>query len=404
MSRDQTVPPPVGNHLVTVGIVVVAVLMLMSSGAFVHGPDWLVIGLTIAMIAPLPWRSARPTTVGLILVVPHLVQLVLVPWPIAGNLAVPFTLHAIGRRCEVRTARLWLAAAMVSSLALAMRVAYTSAPEPWQASIEEMLYVFALAALVSVASWALGRSRRKEEQRLLAAHNEAERGRQLAAANERSRIARELHDVLAHSLSVIAVQADGMAYLTGPDAPPGDPQQRRASVHEAAKSVRTTARTSLDEVRTLVAALRTSTDETELSPRTDLTQLPDLIAKVRRAGLRVEFVEIGTSTDHPELGPAAEFAAHRVVQESLTNVLKHAGDDPSVTVELRHTATGLTVMVADDGLGAATGSPGYGLIGMQERVRAVGGRFDAGPRAPKGFRVTAHIPALPATTSGDVGD
>ena len=245
--------------------------------------------------------------------------------------------------------------------------------------------------LVAGAAWVSGmavRTSRARSAKLadLAAELEQERDEKarLAVAAERGRIARELHDVVAHGISVIAVQAGAGRHALGSDA-------QRA--HAAFAAIEDTARQALVEMRRMLGLLRERAEPTTPAPLPGLTDRDDLIERARADGLAVE-VEV--EGDPRPLPPGADLAAYRILQEALTNVRKHA---PGARAEVRiHFAAGeLEIDVRNDGplgqasTGGASGS-GHGLIGMQERVALYGGKLEAGPLTDGGFRVRARIP------------
>ena len=244
-----------------------------------------------------------------------------------------------------------------------------------------------LAVLVGLA-WTAGQWRRTRIafiESLVARARDAEHQREqeaaLASAVERARIARELHDIVAHSLSVIISQADGGRYAAA-----ASPQ---AAV-EALATVSATGRTALADMRSLLGVLRDE-QAAGLSPQPGVESLPDLVEAVRRSGLSVRLSTRGTAQP---LSPGAGLAVYRTVQEALTNVLRHGGPAAQVEVVLEWTADGLTVRIEDDGRGAAAAGDGEGggLRGMRERVALHGGRVHAGPRAGGGFQVRAELP------------
>ena len=213
-----------------------------------------------------------------------------------------------------------------------------------------------------------------------------ERDRELAAreavAAERARIARELHDVVAHAVSVMVVQAGAARTVVE-----RDPDAARLAL----RRIEETGRASLTELRRLLGLLKDGEPSAELSPQPGLDQLEELLSTMRASGLPVEATVEGTPRP---LAPGADLTAYRVVQEALTNALKHAGD-AHAHVRLRYDGPALDVEVADDGRGpvpdAAPGT-GHGLLGMRERVLLFGGTFDAGTRPGGGFVVRARIP------------
>jgi signal transduction histidine kinase len=307
---------------------------------------------------------------------------------VPAELLVPYSVAVYAQR-RVRAACAVGAAAALVAVAL-----------PWWAPTGTRLNVLAFV-VGGGGAWLLGavvRARRERMGQLAEYAQRLERERDLqarkAVADERLRIARELHDVVAHNLSVVVVQAQAMRPMVERD--PG-----RAL--ELASSIEETGREALEEMRHLLGVLRAS-DEQEpgdvdaLGPQPGLDALDGLMAQVRQAGIPVTLT---TSGRPRRLPPAVELSAYRIVQEALTNVLKHAGP-AAAQVCLRYQDEGLTLRVSDDGRGAAanlSGGPvpgsGHGLVGMGERVALFGGELSTGPRAGGGFEVRAHLP-LPA--------
>lgn len=223
---------------------------------------------------------------------------------------------------------------------------------------------------------------RDENARMLAEHEEETRR---AIAAERATIARELHDVVSHAISVTVLQARGARRLLGTD---------EATVRRALDAIEQTNTSALSDMRRLLAVLR-DTDTVEdagdgHAPAPSLEHLPALLAQVRESGVPVEFEVVGAPVAVP---PGVDLSAYRIVQEALTNVIKHARD-ARASVRLGYTEDALTVSVADDGRNPpdATDSTGHGLVGIHERVSVVGGEVTAGPRAGGGFEVRARLP------------
>jgi signal transduction histidine kinase len=212
----------------------------------------------------------------------------------------------------------------------------------------------------------------------------AERERDLVAreavVEERARIARELHDVIAHHVSMIVLQAGAeRRVLDGAN----------ASTREVLETVERTGRSALTEMRRLLGMLRGDANE-PLTPQPGLSDVPVLVRQLREAGLPVELHVEGEQGDLPV---GIELSAYRIVQEALTNALKHAGE-ASARVDIRYGADSLELEIADDGTGASTpvSSGGHGLVGMRERVALYGGRLDAGRRPSGGFVVRVLLP------------
>jgi signal transduction histidine kinase len=201
-----------------------------------------------------------------------------------------------------------------------------------------------------------------------------------AVADERSRIARELHDVVAHDVSVMVVQAQGAARILEGDQP---------EVRAALGAIETTGRAAVDEMRRLLGVLRQSDEEIALAPQPSLAALGTLVDTVREAGLPVELEVVGEPTALP---PGVDLSAYRIVQEALTNALKHAGP-ARARVVVRYGADAVELEVSDDGAGVS-GAPGtgHGLVGMRERVALYGGDLQAGQRREGGWALRARLP------------
>ncbi len=237
-------------------------------------------------------------------------------------------------------------------------------------------------------AWLAGdavRNRRAEMHRLKKRMELAESERQTfterAVDAERNRIARELHDVVAHAMSVIVVQAEGARRLVGKD---------DESVRSALAAIEHTGRTNLNDIRGIVGLLRT--DGTEYAPSPELSMLDELVEQCSEAGLDVSLDVVGTPRDLP---PMIELSGYRIVQESLTNAIKHAGPSAQAQVTIGYLDDAIDIAIVDNGRGAAADSsstPGHGLLGIRERVEAFGGRIHTGPRVGGGFAVEARIP------------
>jgi signal transduction histidine kinase len=225
-------------------------------------------------------------------------------------------------------------------------------------------------------------------------HEQEELARR-AVVDERVRIAREMHDVVAHHMSVVSVQAGLARYVLE-----SDPATARAALG----TVLDTSGEALEEMRRLLAVLRIEPDRPEdagqfYDPAPGLDRLGELVARVRAAGVQVEVQVTGA---YRALAPGIDLCAYRVIQESLTNVLKHAGA-ASAKVRLHYGTDELTAEVTDDGLAqpvTSGGSGGHGLIGMRERAKLYGGALTVGPRLDGGFQVRLSLPAPAGSTAG----
>ncbi|HZM72781.1 MAG TPA: histidine kinase [Candidatus Polarisedimenticolia bacterium] len=234
-------------------------------------------------------------------------------------------------------------------------------------------------SLIMGAPWIAGRAVR--QRRLNDRELEQEKTRAAAAiVEERARIARELHDVVAHSISVMVIQARGGRHVL--DSEPAD-------ARDAFEVIEWTGQQALDEMRRLVGMLRSGDESLPLAPQPSLRELGTLVDQVQAAGLPVQLTVEGEPRDLP---PGVDLSAFRIVQEALTNALTHAGP-AHARVVLRYAADELEVEISDDGpgTGGGTGS-GYGLVGMRERVSVYGGELQAGRRPEGGYTLRVRLP------------
>jgi signal transduction histidine kinase len=243
------------------------------------------------------------------------------------------------------------------------------------------------SVFLSAVAWLGGRAMRRREAQVEALGARAERLErereqrvQALVAEERARIARELHDVVAHSVSVMVVQAQAGPRLLA------DPEQIAATFG----SIEASGREALVELRRLLGILRTGDAQLAIGPQPGLGSLEGLVEQVNEAGLPVELRIEGEGLTLP---PGVDLSAYRIVQEALTNTLKHAGRAHAHVV-VRYSAFAVELEVVDDGLGApaTNNGSGHGLIGMRERTALYGGRLEAGPRAGGGYAVRARLP------------
>ncbi len=225
---------------------------------------------------------------------------------------------------------------------------------------------------------------RSLERRAERAEAELEIRTQLAVVDERTRIAREMHDVVSHSMSVMVVQASAAQRVLD-----SNPEAAK----EALAAVEATGRESLVEMRRMLGVLRDAHTETELTPQPEITNFEVLSQHCRDSGIPTEVTVIG---DEISLSPGLRLASYRVIQEALTNVIKHAGRATLVNVKVEYGTSSLVISVADNGLGAATAltsdGAGHGIIGMRERVALYDGTFSAGPLDGGGYIVNATFP------------
>jgi signal transduction histidine kinase len=280
-------------------------------------------------------------------------------------------------------AEAWWGAAGVVPASVVVTVDGLRGPEPWwQSAI--------IGSLVMFGAWYIGRRLRLRQERAAQQLRERAAEARRIVVEERTRIARELHDVVAHRVSLMTVQAGGAKAIAGED--PEAALQAMGAVEEAGRA-------ALDELRHLLGILRPDTGNLDdLGPQPGLADLPRLVEQMRRAGVEVALTTGGLPADLPA---RLDLFAYRIVQEALTNVLKHAGPGTRTQVRLRGDQGKIVIEVLDDGRGttvvpqpeaAHNGAGGHGIVGMRERVLLLGGRLEAGPRAEGGFRVVAHLP------------
>ncbi|SFC16341.1 Signal transduction histidine kinase [Nocardioides terrae] len=376
-----------------------------------RGRQWFDVVLVVLLLLPLPLfaiahRPVPDTVLGLVQIVAVLVrrrhaveafavvaaasglQAVLIDTPIWGQVAFPIALYSVARYARGR----WGLAALGVGIAGAAVASYDwvhnwLADDVNDPSTGAYLSYFVTIAVIVVAAWALGtlgRTRAAYVGALLdrndQLHRESAQQVALAAAEERTRIAREMHDVVAHGLSVIVVQADGARYAAEQD--PAIAAKTLGTISEAARE-------ALTEMRRTLGLLRAD-DAAQTRPQPRLADLPALVEETRAAGTRVRATLPGPDTVVPD---GVGLTTFRVVQEALSNVRKHAGPSAVATVRVEAGAD-VTVEVRDDGRGAAAADDGggLGLVGMRERVAAHGGTLETGPVTGGGFRVLARIP------------
>jgi len=347
--------------------------------------------LSVVQIVPLLWRRRHPVAVLVVVAGLCLVQVALTDVVVWGQLAVPVVLYSVARFSRPAPAALGLVVGLAGAATAAWDWRIRGFGNTAGETVSDVTSTgIALAAIV-VASWSLGtlgRIRRSYVDALVERADRIEREATqriaLAASDERARIAREMHDVVAHALSVVVVQADGARYAAAHDP---------AVAPAALERIAGTGRTALTDMRQLLGLLRS--DETGTKPLPGLADVPDLVDE---AGATVELhgLDVDGRVEGPVSG-AVGLTAYRVVQEALTNVRKHAGPGARAEVSVRVGEGAVEVRVRDDGRGAGADgpdpdSPGHGLVGMRERVALHGGTLRAGPRDGGGFEVTALLP------------
>jgi signal transduction histidine kinase len=349
---------------------VLVALLLTVAGLFearlgLTGPPetWYVVATVPLVTGAVAFRHHNALAALGVLLVGQLVQAVVgseLAGGLAEGIALVVVLYAVGSTLSLRHGMVGLGTALAASAAV---VAVTGGARPGN---------FVYVTTVVLAAWSAGQGVRLAHERsaLLAEQR---------AGQERSRIAGELHDVVAHHVSGIVVQAGAERRGLDPDTPAA----------RALEDIEVAGRQTLNELRRLLGVLRLD-DTAPLSPQPGLADLPALLASARTAGVRATLELRG---ERFPVDGGIELAAYRVVQESLTNVAKHASSG-TARVVVQWAGTGLEVEVTDDGgvPGGPVPGTGYGLVAMRERLRAHGGVVEAGPTAD-GFRVHAVLPA-----------
>lgn len=340
-----------------------------DNGLSVHHDRPLAALLLVLTTAPVAWRRSRPLPALAVCLAGSVLAAAFVgqaPF-VAGLVPVLLLVYGVAAYAQ-SDAQQWLGLALT---ALATLATCALVPKLWTLST----ITFNLAVIVAL--WLVGRLVHARGRRV----DVLESSRAAALAEERKRIARELHDIVAHSVSMMVVQSGAAEQLLTDDLD---------AVRDALTTIRRTGRDALHELRLLLDLLREDGDD-ETAPQPTLADIEQLVASMIGAGLSVELDATDVEDGIP---PGVGLTAYRVVQESLVNALKHA-PGARVAVRLRLVAQALEIVVTDDG-GAGSSvrqhpAGGHGLIGMHERVLLYGGRFDAGP-VDGGFRVDASIP------------
>jgi signal transduction histidine kinase len=375
-----------------VALAAVNVVSLLPYRTHLH-PLWLALVLVAAQGVPLAWRRSGPVAgafvIGAARVAYDQIGFGFAPFPLGPAIAF-YTI--IDRRCAVWR---WIACAAVAA-GITISEASPGHHVPYDAIFQALIFLTAWAAGV------LSRTKRAHlqaaESRANRAESELDRQTSRAAMAERTRIARELHDVVAHHVSLMAVQAEAATSLL-----PGRPAEAQSSV----EIIGTTARQALTELRRLLGVLRGPSEQLETAPSASLQHIGEVLDQVRAAGLPVDFQVVGTPC---LLAPGVDLTAYRIVQEALTNTVRHARANRAV-VTLSYEPGYVTVRITDSGgrrngsgasaNGSAAAKPGpllagsgLGLAGIAERVASCGGNLTVGPIGPGGFAVTARLPSL----------
>ena len=369
-------------------VVLVAVLLVLGLASHAGDLQATTAGraFTVALVLPLLWRRRWPVAVFAVIAVIAFAQW-LADVKSFGDAALLVALYGVA---VSRPGRVALAAAAVVELGVVLATVRWAAPG-------NGLRSFVGLSGLATAAYVLGTSTRTRRALVASLHERAERLErerdqqgQLSAAAERARIARELHDVVAHNVSVMIALADGASYALDED-----PARAKSAMRTASR----TGRQALGELRRLLGVLRDSDGGAQFAPQPGLAQLDELLQDVRSAGVPVSYeVTGGPSTPLP---PGLELAVFRIVQEALTNTLKHAGPGAEAQVRIVHRNDALEVEVLDTGklLPPPRVDGSAGLRGMRERAAVYDGELNAGPAPNGGWRVHLVLPLEPAMLS-----
>lgn len=390
-TRDVLLPPGAtmrdwANDLMLTALLIVGTVGVLLPDLWLGAAVLPHVTLSLLMVMPLIVRRHAPMLALVGCTIAGILQLIFLDVPTPSLFAVPVVAYSVARWVPGYASRAVLLIGMVASVL---------GPARWLPYTSLLTFVLFFGGCLGavISPYAVGRRLRELEkarrQQVAAAEERyrlllAERDQQsrLVEASTRAEIARELHDIVAHSLSVMIVQAEGARAAAA---------KKPAVAEEALDTIAETGREALHEMRRIVGVLRSTPGATaaDFAPAPSLDDLPDLVA---RTSDRATFDVNGTAQP---LSKALELTVYRVVQEALTNFLKHAGPDAHAQVNLSYEPTQLVVDITDDGQGVDETSDGggNGLRGMYERVTSMGGRLRAGtrPDAP-GFRVTAWLP------------
>jgi len=370
------------DGLIVVGVVV-SVMGAIHDQSAKHGPQgplWFDLVAVVAMLLPLFARRrfpfGAPVTTGLVVAASSFVDDRLIPdlfIPFLAGLAVAVL---FGMRPDRRQA--------VAGWAYLMGINFVvTTNDPRHQVPGDYIWITITFTIAWIVGWAFGGQTAQAEaarERARQAEREREERARLAVSEERARIARELHDVVGHSVSVMTVQASAVRRLLKPE------QERE---REALLIVEQTGREAMAEMRRMVGVLRRPEEAPALAPQPSLEHLEKLVEQAREAGLPVTLKVEG---DAVQLPAGVDLTAYRLVQEGLTNALKHARAKQA-EVLVRYVDGQVELSVTDDGSGDGGGdSGGHGLVGMRERVSVYGGELEAGPRPEGGFRLRARLP------------
>ncbi len=378
-------PRPAPADIALALLLFAAKVTFVLTGTLTDGTASVLAVLVAALLTlPLAYRRIAPATVAWIVAVTLAVDDLIAGW---DGAVLSFDCSIVAAYSAGAHARQPAAAAALTGLVAANVVDALGAPGNTSGNLAIGIVVF------SLVPWLVGQALRRERGRTSQLRQltddlarEREERAQEAVLAERGRIARELHDVVAHAVSLIAVQADAAGKLLRRDP---------ARAEEPLGVIETTARSAMTEMRRMVGLLRADDSGPPLSPLRGSAGIEELVAEARRTGLSVEFDTNGLEHDLPA---TLDLAVFRIAQEGLTNVLKHASASRA-TLRIISGGKTVTVEVLDDGAGfSSSNDGGRGLIGIRERVTLLGGTLECGPRREGGFALRAKLPLTPVVS------
>jgi signal transduction histidine kinase len=352
-------------------------------------PDVLAVVLVVASTLPLVWRRSHPLAV-LVAIAATTFPFWVLDYPTDFDPGLPLALFAATSHGVDRT-RTWRVVGVVVAAATALAfvgAVLTPDEDLPRLAILGIAIVFTTSAVLGEVMYQRRQRISELEQRALDLEADLETKARLAALDERARIAREMHDIVAHGMSTVVVQAEAAQRLVDCDP---------AKAREALGNIETVGRESLTEMRRMLGVLRDPGNGAELAPQPQISDLEALANHASEAGVETHLALEG---DWRAVPPGVELTAYRVVQEALTNVIRHAGRPVCAEVTIGYERSSIVLDVVDNGLGAAaspsTAGTGHGLTGMRERVEMYSGTLEAKPRAGGGFSVHATLPTGPA--------
>ncbi|WP_308426011.1 sensor histidine kinase [Lentzea pudingi] len=377
--------PAFGDSLIA------GILLIFDMGFGVAGIDRGVsfsafLAVTLLMVGPVPFRRYHPLGTSYLILGGAFLQLFThggsdgIPVRMS-DFALAIALYTLVAYTNRKTALIYSGWLLAGTLLWAI----------FQVGEIQAVFLVFFVFMIFGFSWAMGEFigarrayQREMEQRLLLLETERDQQAKIAVGEERSRIARELHDVVAHAVSVMIVHADGAAYTI---------RSQPEVAENAVRTIADTGRLALTEMRRLLGVLRSEDAETQWAPQPDARGVVELAENTRAAGVPVR-LEINGDVDDLPVGVG--LSIYRIVQEALTNIIKHAGAGTTALVRLARTPEELRLEVIDNGFGTPHDvvkvSGGNGLIGMRERAAVLGGEFEAGPNPGGGWRVRATFP------------